>query len=124
MKSESDAAAKELIARRYDAISARARQLYEQRGSVAGHELEDWLQAESEIDTQIAEGKPLQPAFVAVKIDGVTYTGEYDRTFAGDYHAGEWNQGDPVSVRLEGDKMILRRKNGRELETRIVKKAS
>ena len=30
-------------------IRARAHQLYEQRGKEAGHELEDWLQAETEL---------------------------------------------------------------------------
>ena len=31
-----------------DQIRARAYQLYEQRGSVDGHDLDDWLQAEAE----------------------------------------------------------------------------
>lgn len=30
-------------------IAVRAHQLYEQRGSEAGHEMEDWLQAEREL---------------------------------------------------------------------------
>ncbi len=32
-----------------DRIRLRAFELYEQRGHVAGHELEDWLQAEAEV---------------------------------------------------------------------------
>lgn len=32
-----------------DQIRRRAFELYEQRGHVAGHELEDWLQAEAEV---------------------------------------------------------------------------
>ena len=31
-------------------IAARAHELYEQRGSVDGRDLDDWLQAEREID--------------------------------------------------------------------------
>jgi hypothetical protein len=33
----------------YERITRRAYELYEQRGRQAGHELEDWLQAEREI---------------------------------------------------------------------------
>jgi hypothetical protein len=33
----------------YERITLRAYELYEQRGRQAGHELEDWLQAEREI---------------------------------------------------------------------------
>lgn len=32
-----------------DQIRLRAFELYEQRGHIAGHELEDWLQAEAEV---------------------------------------------------------------------------
>ena len=37
-----------------DEIRARAYELYEQRGREDGHDLDDWLQAESEV-TQIAK---------------------------------------------------------------------
>jgi hypothetical protein len=38
-------------------ISARAFELYLQRGSVPGHELDDWLQAEAELVSQaVADG--------------------------------------------------------------------
>ena len=33
----------------HDAIAKRAYELYLQRGSVPGHELDDWLQAEAEL---------------------------------------------------------------------------
>jgi hypothetical protein len=35
-----------------EAIRDRAHQLYEQRGSEPGHDLEDWLQAERELQTE------------------------------------------------------------------------
>jgi len=36
-------------------IRLRAYELYEQRGSEDGHDLDDWLQAESEVTTQKAK---------------------------------------------------------------------
>jgi DUF2934 family protein len=37
-------------------IRRRAHELYEQRGRHDGHELDDWLQAESEVTQQKAKG--------------------------------------------------------------------
>jgi hypothetical protein len=37
-------------------IRRRAHELYEQRGRDDGHELDDWLQAESELSQQKAKG--------------------------------------------------------------------
>ena len=37
-------------------IRRRAHELYEQRGRDHGHELDDWLQAESEVTQQKAKG--------------------------------------------------------------------
>ena len=37
-------------------IRPRAHELYEQRGRDEGHELDDWLQAESEVTRQKAKG--------------------------------------------------------------------
>jgi len=104
---------------RDEAIRRRARELYEQRGRVAGHELEDWLQAEAEIDGAAAAQRK---SAVVVKVDGVTYTGEYDPAVSQGYCPGEWSAGERMPVRFEGDRMYLKRKNGSELEARIVKK--
>jgi len=35
-----------------EAIAKRAYELYLQRGSVSGHELDDWLEAEAELSTE------------------------------------------------------------------------
>jgi Protein of unknown function (DUF2934) len=43
----------DLRARRLDRIAARAREIYEARGSEHGQDLDDWLQAEREIDSAI-----------------------------------------------------------------------
>jgi len=40
--------------KRADLIRIAAYSLYERRGYVSGHELEDWLQAEMEVDRQMA----------------------------------------------------------------------
>jgi hypothetical protein len=41
-----------------DAIAKRAYELYLQRGSVSGHELDDWLEAEAELSHAAAEENP------------------------------------------------------------------
>jgi hypothetical protein len=42
-----------------EAIAKRAYELYLQRGSVSGHELDDWLEAEAEL-SRTAEALPAQ----------------------------------------------------------------
>jgi hypothetical protein len=47
-----------------DAIAKRAYELYLQRGSVEGHELDDWLTAEAELSSaavHAAQEAPVQP---------------------------------------------------------------
>ncbi len=81
---------------------------------------ENWYQAEAEI---LRESAPhLVRRAVIVNVQGVVYTGEYDSTTADGYTPGEWKPGDPVPVRLAGDKLYLRRPNGQELQTTIVKR--
>ena len=102
------------------AIRRRAAELYQLRGQAEGHDLEDWCQAEAEILRETTPD-PVRRA-VVVNFDGVVYTGEYELTSADGYTPGEWKSGDPVPVRLVGDKLCLRRRNGRELQTTIVKR--
>lgn len=101
-----------------DAIRRRAQQLYERRGRTPGHEIEDWLQAEAET---LKETAP-DPAYVKVRLDGITYTGEYDRKHSDGYTPGEFHPGSPIEIRIACDKMFVRRPNGRVLETRIIRK--
>jgi hypothetical protein len=103
-----------------EAIRRRAIELYERSGEVAGHDSENWYQAEAEILRE-SVGTPIRRAIV-VNIQGVVYTGEYECTSADGYTPGEWTPGDPVPVRLSGDKLYLRRPNGRELQTTVVKR--
>ena len=47
-----------------DAVAKRAYELYLQRGSVSGHELDDWLAAEAELSSAAAHAEkdaPVQP---------------------------------------------------------------
>jgi Protein of unknown function (DUF2934) len=103
-----------------EAIRRRARELYQQGGEVEGHDAENWYQAEGEILRESTTNHIRRA--VVVNLQGVVYTGEYEATAADGYTAGEWNPGDPVPVRLAGDKLYLRRPNGRELQTTIVKR--
>ena len=45
----------DLPERRLERISVRAREIYEARGGEHGQALDDWLQAESEIDSELEE---------------------------------------------------------------------
>lgn len=103
-----------------EAIRRRATELYHLSGSLEGHDMDNWCQAEAEILRE-SGGHALRRA-VVINLAGVVYTGEYDSASADDYTPGEWKAGDPVPVRLAGDKLYLRRPNGRELQTTIVKR--
>lgn len=102
------------------AIRRRAAELYQLRGQAEGHDLENWCQAEAEILRETATHSVRRA--IVVNFDGVVYTGEYESTSADGYTPGEWKSGDPVPVRFVGDKLYLRRRNGRELQTTIVKR--
>jgi hypothetical protein len=103
-----------------EAIRRRATELYRQGGAVAGQDAQNWFQAEAELLRESAT-HPIRRA-VVVNLQGVVYTGEYETTSADGYAPGEWKPGDPVPVRITGDKLYLRRPNGRELQTTIVKR--
>lgn len=103
-----------------EAIRHRATELFRESGGLTGRDIDNWYQAEAEIlreSTTLAARRA-----VVVNVDGVVYTGEYDFTHAEGYSPGEWKAGDPVTVRLAGDQLFLRRPNGRELQTTVVKR--
>ena len=103
-----------------EAIRRRATDLYRRGGEAEGHDVENWCRAEAEILRETA-AHLAHPA-VVVSVEGVVYTGEYESASAGGYTPGEWKAGDRVPVRLDGDRLFLRRPNGRELETSVVKR--
>jgi hypothetical protein len=101
------------------AIRRRAEEIYYRNGEIPGHDLDNWAQAESEILNELSS--PRRNAIV-VRIDGVSYTGEYNPTASDGYTPGEFRPGAPVPVRVDGDRMVIIRRNGKELETTIVQK--
>jgi hypothetical protein len=103
-----------------EAIRRRATELYQSSGAAAGHDAENWDQAEAEILREAA-AHPARRAII-VNVEGVVYTGEYEPASADGYSPGEWKAGERVPIRLQGDKLFLRRPNGRELKTSIVKR--
>lgn len=102
-----------------EAIRHRAEEIYIQSGRIAGRDLENWAQAEREV--RLAS-RQYRRAAILVKVNGVQYVGEYTAESADGYIPGEIGTGSLVVVRLQGDKMFVERSNGKELETRIVRK--
>jgi hypothetical protein len=52
--------------------------------------------------------------FITVQLSDMVYVGEYTPAFFG--KPGDWIIGDPIDVRLDGNKMVLRKPNGKELK--------
>ncbi len=104
----------------HEMIRRRAEEIYVRNGRVAGHDVENWNQAEREIlaETKRRGGRTA----VVVQVNGFRYIGEYQSDSSDGYKPGEIASGTSVSVRLHGDRMFIRRPNGKELETKIVKK--
>jgi hypothetical protein len=101
-----------------EAIRLRATELFQRGGAVEGHDVEHWYQVEAEVLRE----PTIHSVRRVVVVRGVVYTGEYEPISADGYIPGEWTSGDRVPVRLAGDKLYLRRPNGREPKTTIVKR--
>jgi len=102
------------------AIRKRATEIYENSGRIENRDIQNWYLAEAEILREY--GIEAARAAVIVNVQGVVYTGEYESAAADGYSPGEWKAGDPIPVRVDGDQLYLRRRNGRELKTTIVKR--
>ncbi len=105
-----------------DAIRRRAEAIYVRSGKIPGRDKENWIQAEREIQHEIAAQPTVRRTAIVVRVNGVEYIGEYKPEDSNGYVPGEFGTGGTVPVRIEGDRMFVRRQNGKELETRIVKK--
>ena len=101
-----------------DAIRLRAEEIYIRNGKIPGHDLENWAQAEREILRETA-GSVCRPAIV-VRVKGTQYVGEYSPSSSGDYQPGEFTPGSAVPVVFQGEKMFVKRPNGKILETILV----
>jgi hypothetical protein len=105
----------------HEAIRRRAEEIYHRNGKVPGRDMQNWSQAEAEILQELSAATH-GPA-VVVNLEGTQYVGEYTATSSDGYTPGEFASGAPVPLRIEGDHMIILRRNGKELKTTIVKKA-
>ena len=105
----------------HEAIRRRAEQIYIRNGRTPGHDLENWAQAEKEILSESAA--PAHRAAILVKVNDAEYVGEYSPASSDGYVPGEFGPGATVPVRFRGDKMFIKRPNGKILETTVVKKS-
>ena len=103
-----------------DAIRTRAEEIYVRSGRIPGRDLDNWTQAEAEIVQEC--GTSTRRTAVVLDVNGVQYVGEYGSESCDGYQPGEFSAGEDISIRFEGDKMFLKRPNGKELETTIVHK--
>jgi hypothetical protein len=103
-----------------DAIRERAEEIYIRSGRLPGRDLDNWAQAEQEILRESAQPTVLRA--IVVNVDGAQYFGHYDVESSDDYVPGEFGNGAAVPVRFHGNKMFVKRPNGKILETTIVKK--
>ncbi len=101
----------------HEAVRRRAEEIYHRNGEIPGRDQENWAQAEAEILNELSGERR---AAVVINVDGLQYVAEYTAAGSDGYTPGEFRRGAPVPVRIEGDKMFIIRRNGRELETRIV----
>jgi hypothetical protein len=104
----------------HEAIRHRAEEIYIRNGRIPGRDLENWAQAEQEVRREFTALPPRKTAIV-VRVNGAEYIGEYSPESSDGYVPGEFGAGASVPVRFDGDKMFVKRPNGKELETTIVK---
>jgi len=105
----------------HELIRRRAEEIYFRNGRIPGRDLENWAQAEQEIRRESAE-PPARRTAIIVKVNGAEYVGEYTPASSDGYLPGEFGPGASVRVRFHGDKMFVKRPNGKILETTIVQK--
>jgi Protein of unknown function (DUF2934) len=104
----------------HEVIRHRAEKIYVQRGRMPGHDVENWAEAEREILDELNAHSRRHA--VVIKVNGSQYVGEYSMEQSGNYAPGEFDAGGQVWVRFEGEKMYVKRPNGEELQTTVVKK--
>ena len=104
----------------HEKIRRRAEELYVQSGRVPGRDVENWSQAEREVLAELRSHRGRRA--VVIRVNGVKYIAEYPAEASDGYTPGEFAVGSSVTVRMAGDRMFLKRANGKELEARIVRK--
>jgi len=102
-----------------EVIRRRAEEIYFRNGKIPGRDLDNWAQAEQEI---LRESAPqTRKTAIVLRVSGNEYIGEYNVESSDGYCPGEFGLGAFVPVRFHGDKMFVKRANGKVLETTIVK---
>lgn len=104
-----------------EAVTRRAEEIYKESGRVPGRDVENWMRAEREVLSEMRRASQRRTAFV-IRVDGFEYLAEYNPASSNGYKPGEFEAGDPVPVRFEGDSIFVRRKTGEELGASIVRK--
>lgn len=104
----------------HEAVRRRAEEIYIRSGKIPGRDLENWTQAEEEVRSEAARQN--RRTAVIIRVEGVQYVGEYRRESADGYVPGEFAPGTPVSVQIDGATMLVKRANGKTLQTQIVKR--
>lgn len=102
----------------YEAIRRRAEEIYVLKGSIPGHDLENWAQAEQEIAGTSCPSRTGKG--IVINVGGAQYIGRYDPDSSDGYVPGEFGQGASMPVQFRGNKMFIERPNGKILETTIV----
>ncbi len=102
----------------HEAVRRRAEEIYHRNGEVPGRDRENWAQAQAEIAREFSAAT--RRTAIVVNVEGLQYVAEYNAAASDGYTPGEFLRGAPVPVRIEGDKMFVIRRNGRELEANIV----
>jgi hypothetical protein len=101
------------------AIRRRASQICNRSGAVEDRDAEHRYRVKAELRREKTVHR-LRRA-VVIKIQGVDYTVQYECSAEDGYAPGEWKVGDPIPIRVAGNKLYLRRRNGHELQATIVK---
>jgi hypothetical protein len=114
-------ASKKSTADQHDLIRRRAEEIYFRSGKIPDRDVQNWAQAEQEILHESALPSTRKTAII-VRVNGNEYVGEYIPESCDGYVPGEFGKGVSVPVRFRGDKMFLKRPNGKILETIIVKR--
>ncbi len=120
MKSGQNTSASGVSEDLHERIRRRAEEIYVQSGRVPGRDVANWSQAEREILAE-SQSQRRHPA-VVVRVNGVKYVAEYDSETSGGYTPGEFGVGSSVKIRMAGERLYIKRANGKELETRIVRR--
>jgi len=104
----------------HEAIRKRAEEIYIRNGRIPGHDTENWAQAEKEILRESAAHSTRKA--IVVRVRGTQYVGQYSPEASDGYIPGEFGPRTSIPVQFQGNKMLVKRPNGKLLETLVVKR--